>query len=462
VKRYLWAVTAMCGTLIARSAASLDAIAVDAHAAVASAADAGQRESAARPLARLALDTLMDAPASLSADGRYVAFETRAGLVPGDVNKNVDVYVLDRTTGRLTLESVAFDGRSANGTSNAPRLSGDGRWLVFQSGATNLVRESLGQRQDVYLRDRVAGTTRGLAPGLPLDDVLHASGGPVISKDGRVVAFWSHATQLVDGVDANGTGGDVYVLTLDTGTIVRASVTSRGVQQAAGVSFAPSITADGTIVTFTSTADLENQNGGAAFERSQIFVRDLARGTTRLVSAAPNGRGGNQISHGSAISADGRFVAFVSMASNLGPADDNRLSDVYVRDLQTGTIALVSRTRRGKAGNGASSRPAISADGQFVAFVSEASDLECGRRCAPIEVDDNLLTDVYLADLRGGTIQRVSGAADHAWWTASQSPAMDAHATTVAFPAREPIDPRDLDGDFDLFIWIRSSLPAGS
>ena len=415
----------------------------------------------AQPLVRLALEDVIDAPASLSADGRFVAFQSRAALVPADRNKTADVYVLDRSTGQLTLESVAFDGGPANGTSSTPRLSGDARWLVFESGATNLVREIDGERADLFLRDRQTATTRAIGRPRRVNEVTSAGSHIVISQDGRVVAFASTETNLVAGPDANGATNDVYVMTLATGLVARASVNSAGVQPAQGISFAPSLNADGTIVAFGSTADFQADNA-PALEKPQIYVRDLVHGTTRLVSAAPDGKPGNQISHGAQISADGRVVAFVSTATNLSSDDDNRLSDIYVRDLQTGAITLVSRTRRGKAGNGHSSRPALSADGQYLAFVSEASDLICDRRCAPDEVDDNLLTDVYVANLRNGHIHRVSGSADHGWWTPSQAPAIDAHGTTIVFPAKEPIDPRDVHDDFDLFLWARSRSPLSS
>ncbi len=404
----------------------------------------------ALPLVRQAL------PASLSTDGRYVAFETRAALAPMDVNNNSDVYVLDRATGQVTLESITFDGGSANGTNSHPRLSADARWLVFESGASNLIRESAGMVVDIVLRDRATGTTRAISRPHPHNDASTNSGGPAISADGRVVAFWSHDTQLVSGADANGEYSDIYVLTLATGEMVRASVTSNGQQPSTGGSFAPSLNAAGTMVAFTSTSDLEH--AGSAVTRAQVWLRDLAKGTTRLVSASSNGTPGNQISHSPSLSDDGRMVTFVSMASNLGPSDDNKLSDVYVRDLQTGTVTLVSRTRRDKAGNGNSSRAVISGDGQFVAFVSEASDLLCQRRCAGSDLDENLLTDIYVVDLRGGTTRRVSGRVDQTWWAASQAPAIDAHGATIAFPAKEPIDPRDVEADYDLFIWTRSAF----
>jgi Tol biopolymer transport system component len=415
----------------------------------------------AQPLVRLALDHVGDAPASLSADGRYVAFECRAALVPADVNHTSDIYVLDRVTGQLTLETVAFDGGSANGTSSDPHLSGDGRWLVFESGATNLVRQIDGQRADIFLRDRQAGATRAIGRPRRASEAASAGGGIVISQDGRVIAFASSDQHLVDGADANGAANDVYVLTLATGVVARASVNSAGVQPAQGISFAPSLNADGTIVAFVSTADFQTDNA-PALERPQIYVRDLVHGTTQLVSVSPDGKPGNQISHSVQISGDGRVVAFVSAASNLSSGDDNRLSDIYVRDLQTNATMLVSRTQRGKAGNGHSSRPALSADGQYVAFVSEASDLVCDRRCAPEDVDDNLLTDVYLANLRSGRMHRLSGSADHGWWTPSQAPAIDAHGTTIVFPSKEPIDPRDVHDDFDLFLWVRSRPPLSS
>jgi Tol biopolymer transport system component len=416
----------------------------------------------ATPIARLAKEAVIAPPANLSADGRYVAFESSARLVPADLNENPDIYVLDRDTGRLTLESLTVDGQQANGTNANPHLSEDGRWLLFESSATNILSATSTQRVDLILRDRLTGALRGLSRQLPHDDMLNSSAGSVISADGRVVAFSSHDTQLVDGVDANGGDNDIYVLTLATGRVVRASVTSNGVQPASGSSFSPSLNADGTVVAFTSTADLQ-RGGNATLDRAQVYVRDLVHGTTRLVSAAATGGGAaNQASHSASISGDGRFVAFASAASNLGPSDDNKLSDIYVRDLQTGAMTLVSRTRRGKAANGASSRPAISADGLFVAFASEASDLACGKGCGFSGADNNLLTDIFLADLRDGSTQRVSGEPDRAWWAASQMPSIDAHGATIVFPSKEPIGPRDLAGDFDLFVWTRVPPQAGS
>jgi Tol biopolymer transport system component len=166
--------------------------------------------------------------------------------------------------------------------------------------------------------------------------------------------------------------------------------------------------------------------------------------------------GAKSASYAASVSADGHLVA-VSAALNLGPGDGHHQTDVYVRNLDTGVVTLVSHTRRGKAGNGASYQPALSANGQFVVFVSEASDLVSDPE-APQVVDDNLLPDVFLANLRTGTIERVSGGADRVWWSSSDAPAVSEDGTTVVFKSTEPIHPRDLANDFDLFVWLRSPL----
>jgi TolB protein len=427
-----------------------------------------QPDSLARPVARLALWGVITAPASLTADGRYIAIESEAALLPIDTNGCADIYVLDRLTNRLTLESVAVDEGAANGTSRTPRISADGRWLVFESGAHNLMGDdhSVARRSDLYLRDRVAGTTRRLIPADREIDTSSTGYEAAISADGKVVAFTSHTTTLTGGANGGGSKdhpADVLVMNIETGAIVRAGVMANGARPAAGASFAPSLSADGAIVSFTSTADLLG-SGSVKLAQPQVYVRDLARGVTRLVSARPNGRISNGASYASSISADGDRVAFVSAASDLGPSDDNHQPDIYVRDLDAGVITLVSRTPQGKAGNGSSLAPAMSADGQFVTFSSSASDLLCSKRCSPEEADNNLLPDIFLADLRdraGVQLQRVSGGADGAWWTASLTPSIDAHGRVVVFASREPISPRDLAEDFDLFAWIREAA-AGS
>jgi Tol biopolymer transport system component len=154
-----------------------------------------------------------------------------------------------------------------------------------------------------------------------------------------------------------------------------------------------------------------------------------------------------------AVSGDGRWVAFVSEATNLVPRDRNRAADVYVHDVHTGQTTLVSRSARGGSATGASRHPALSGDGRFVAFVSDASDLDCAGRCPGQVPDLNLVADVYLFDTLTNAVARVSGArARSPWWEVSTGPSLDAAGRVIAFSSRHPIDRSDLKHDFDLFV----------
>ncbi len=417
--------------------------------------------SEARPLARLALSGKNERPASLSGDGRYVAFESRAALVPADTNGLSDIYVLDRATGQLTLESAPQEAEASNGGSFNPSVSADARWPVFESVASNLTRDRTTRVADLFLRDRTTGRTRRVIPAdrdIGTNAMMFTS--PAISGDGRVLAFAATSTAVIPGGSTKRSPSQIYVMDIASNEITCASLTARGDVPETGASYAPALSHDGRMVAFTSSVDLEA--GDRASRQPQVYVRDLTHNVTRLVSRAADGAAPNQTTYGAPVSADGRLVAFVSAASNLGPGDGNRQTDVYVRNLDTGVVTLVSHTRRGKAGNGASYQPALSANGQFVVFVSEASDLVSDPE-APHVVDDNLLADVFLTNLRTGRIERVSGGTDRVWWSSSEAPALSEDGTTVVFKSTEPIHPRDLDNDFDLFIWLRSPLaPLGS
>jgi TolB protein len=152
------------------------------------------------------------------------------------------------------------------------------------------------------------------------------------------------------------------------------------------------------------------------------------------------------------ISADGRYVAFVSGATNLVAGDRNRSPDVFLADLKTGSIELVSRSATGGSANGRSAAPALSADARFVAFQSEASDLVCARRCAPADDDINLLWDVFVLDRRDHSMTRLSADAGGGWMEASVGPALDSAGGVIAFSSRHPRDAADVKNDFDLFV----------
>jgi Tol biopolymer transport system component len=393
------------------------------------------------------------APAGLNADGRWVAFDSYARLAPADTNNHRDVYVLDRTTGRVTLESLTPEGQVLTGDSGYPRLSGDGRYLVFETAVSAADGTAIGT--EIVLRDRVQNTTRRVSRGMSEDGIPESSRGPAISEDGRIVAFASGATDLVAGRDENGTMEDVYLFEVTTGLVRRISVDSQGVQRPDGASFAPSVSADGRYVAFTSTATLDGGEARSSLGRpiASGYVRDVRIGVTERVSVSADGMPPDGSSSDPAISRDGRYVAFASEATNLVPGDRNRSADIFLRDLRTHSVALISRSASGGAANGRSGNPVVSADGRFVAFQSQASDLICARRCSAAIEDINLVSDVFLFDRVTSLMIRIS-AGPGGWAEESAAPQIDAAADVIAFTSRHPIDERDIKNDFDLFIRV--------
>lgn len=396
------------------------------------------------------------ATAAVSADGRFVAFVSLAQLLPADDNVVDDVYVLDRVTGRLTLESVAADGRRSNGSSEHPRLSADGRILVFSSIAPRLVGTDDHRGPQVFRRDRVTGATTLVSRGAAGAPANNWTGHPDVSDDGRYVVFESRATDLVPGTDANGSGTDVYLYDASEATIRRLSVTADGVQPPDGSSMTPAISGSGRVVVFTSSAPLDGLRPAAGPPRRSVFLRDLDSGVVRRVSAS-RGRGvPDGASFHPSISGDGRRVAFVSTATDLD--DDGRAhaqENVYLYDSQAPRLRLLSRSASGGRADGGSRFPAVSGDGRYVVFSSDASNLHCVDRCGA-SADLNLVSDVYRADTATGRIERISGgaAARAPWWNASTGAATDRNGHVVAFSSREPIHAADLDHDDDLYVEV--------
>jgi Tol biopolymer transport system component len=394
--------------------------------------------------------------AAVSADGRWVAFVSFAMLAPGDLDARGDIYVLDRVSGRVTLESVTADGQRLDGDCSRPAISGDGRYLVFDA---TIARTGLPPAIAVVLRDRWEDVNRIVAGTDGRDDDNAWTADAAISEDGRVVVFESTIRNLVTGRDENSVGRDIYLLDVPAGVLRRVSVDSNGRQSEAGSSFAPAVNADGRYVAFTSTADLDgavSSAGGSAASRrplSQVYVRDTRLNVTRRVSVCPRGAIPNGRSWHPVISGDGRYVAFASDATNLVPGDRNRSADVFLFDTLTGSTVLVSRNAKGNAANGVSSLPAISSDGMVVAFQSDASDLVCAKCKGAVE-DINLLPDVFLFDRTTAVVTRVSGDRTGAWMAPSVGPALDARGRVVTFTSRHPTDASDARNDFDLFVRV--------
>jgi Tol biopolymer transport system component len=333
---------------------------------------------------------------AISADGRYAAFYSDASnLVSGDANGARDVFISDRQTGETTRASVDGAGAEANDDSFEPAISADGRFVAFSSSATNLVAGDSNDVNDVFVRDRQANTTTRVSVATGGANANGGSDSPSISGDGRLVAFTSAATNLVDG-DTNGQR-DAFVFDRQTGVTTRASLSFVG-EQAILDSFTPELSADGRYLAFTSFAS--NLVTFDDNEGSDVFVRDLQANTTTRVSEYTGGFQVDGDSLRPSISASGRYVAFDSDAWNLVWGDTNDVFDVFVHDRQTGVTTRVSVDDSGLQSDGASYRPSLSGDGRYVAYYSEASNLVSG--------DTNGAGDVILFDRRSGATKRVS------------------------------------------------------
>ena len=391
----------------------------------------------------------MDPPTvAVSGDGRYIAFTSEARLTPADTNQHGDVYVLDRMTRQVTLETPS---PADNAAYEAPHLSADGRLLVYEQNRT--LNDATGRT--LVVRDRVTGTSRVIEPpNAPANGSFRCA---AISADGRTVVFTSSATNLVADPDANGPAEDVYRYDLSSGAISRVSLDQAGRQPPAGASFGPSVSADGRYVAFSSTARFDDRTAPPRPTRPvvHLYVRDLTTSVTTRVSARPDGAPPNGSSYDAAISADGRYVAFVSDATDLVKGDGNRASDVFLFDASTRTTVLVSRSEGAGSANGTSRHPAISAAGTIVTFQSDASDLTCSKRCAPETRDINLVADVFVYDVRTRMVSRIS-TGRRCWSEPSVGPGVDGTGTVIAFSSRHPRESRDDGDDYDLFV----RLPA--
>src|SRR4051794_39154446 len=275
--------------------------------------------------------------------------------------------------GTTTLVSVATNGREANGWSFQPAMSANGRFVAWSSSASILVGDDANAGDDVFVRDLRAGVTRLVGVADDGSQPNNGTFGPTLSRSGRYVAFDSAASNLVPG-DTND-DWDVFVRDMRRGVLQRVNVAADGAQ-ADGSSGPSAISPDGQSVAFMS--DAPNLVAGDTNSGWDVFVRDLRTNRTRLVSVADDGGPGNGFSLDPAVSRHGRRVAFVSAASNLVAGDTDGFDDVFVRDLRTRRTRPVSVAADGGPANGVSGDASISADGRYVAFTSAASNLVVG------------------------------------------------------------------------------------
>jgi Tol biopolymer transport system component len=329
-------------------------------------------------------------PGFVSADGRYVVFSSDAiDLVPGDTNGQTDVFVRDRSAGTTERVSISSPGGQGDGPSIHGTISGDGRYVAFESSATNLVSGDTNGVNDIFVRDRQNATTSRISRGQSGTESNGWSETPMINAHGTVVVFASGATNLVSG-DSNGCW-DIFRCSLSGGGMTRISVTpgSSG-HQGNGNSLAPSISADGSCIAFYSLATNLANSAVDTNGVGDILYRDMGASHIELVSLDTGGAVGNGPSSAPSVSADGNFVAFESAATNLVPGDTNGAQDVFVRDIALHTIERVSIDTSGVQGNGRSAWPSISGDGRWVAFESDADNLVPG--------DTNNNTDIFVRD----------------------------------------------------------------
>jgi Tol biopolymer transport system component len=270
------------------------------------------------------------AAAEISGDGRYVVYWSAASdLVPGDDNDNMDVFRYDRVTGVTALVSAAADGTAAGGMSGypgGPDISDDGRYVAFESDAADLVPDDgNGNALDVFVRDMATGRTRLVSVGSDGTPGDLDSYWPSISSDGRYVAFNSDATNLVGG-DTNGTW-DIFVRDRWRATTTRVSVATGG-GQSDDISYPPDISGDGRYVAYFSIAG--NLVPGDTNATWDVFVYDRITGRTVRASVSSAGREANGGSQLPSIDRAGRAVVYESDATSLVRPDTNRTTDAYL------------------------------------------------------------------------------------------------------------------------------------
>jgi Tol biopolymer transport system component len=354
---------------------------------------------------------------SVSDDGRYTAFASPASNLDAaaDPNGVEDVFVHDNVTGATVLVSRDFAGGPANGPSRRPWLSGAGRYVVFQSLATDLVAVDTNGTVDVFRHDRDADADGVFdEPGAVATLLVSVSSGGAqangpsrsysesVSDDGDVVVFESDATNLAGGADSNG-ATDCFVRVISAGTTSRASVSSSGVE-ANGPTGSPAVSGNGAVVAFHSGTLPDNLAAGDTNLAGDVFTHDLATGATARVSVSSSGAQATGWSVRPSLSDDGLLVAFESTAPDLVGGDGNVGQDVFVRDTSSGTTTRVSVGSGGSEAEPGSASPRISGDGAVVVFVSDATDLVSG--------DTNGVPDVFVHDRAGVATARASRAVD--------------------------------------------------
>ncbi|MCG3136003.1 MAG: hypothetical protein HMLKMBBP_03790 [Planctomycetes bacterium] len=377
----------------------------------------------------------------LSKDGRFVAFSSSASdLVEGDTNGQNDVFVLDTETGDVTRVSVSSAGEESNGSCNNPGISENGRWVLFDSDANNLVPDDTNDAYDVFVHDRKTGVTRRVSVATDGTEASADSDRGSMSGKGRWIAFAGDADNLVPD-DTNGET-DAFLHDLKTGRTIRASVGPDGEEAPDGASD-PQTSKTGRYVAFATRSD---EFGAREGSRAPI-VRDMKTG--RLTIGAQTHSGG---AVGSTVSfwrlaSNGKSIAFASGGDDVTPAGNpSGQLQVYWMSLRNPSPVLLSRSGAGAPGSGQSIATSISPTGRLVAFRSLSPEL--------VEGDVNGVFDIFLAAPSGGDVRAMSRNGDGALGNDhSFTASLSANGKVLAFSsAATNLDPADTNGNEDIYL----------
>ena len=323
---------------------------------------------------------------SISYDGRYIPFESNAtNLVPNDLNGHTDTFIYDTLNETVELISLAPDGTQANGSSSSGDINRSGDYVTFASFADNLVANDTNGQRDIFVYDRLNQTTELISIATDDTQANGLSLFSAINANGNIVAFESIADNLV----ANDTNGqqDIFVRDRANQITRRIRIGLNGAQ-ANGASSLGSVSNDGRYISFSSTAD--NLVAGDTNGNSDVFVYDRVNQTTELVSMGLNNAVANDDSTSGFISGDGLYVVYESTANNLVAGDTNGNSNIFVYDRVNQTTELIDLAADGTLSNDNSHDASISDDGRYVAFLSQGSNLVAG--------DTNGESNVFIRD----------------------------------------------------------------
>jgi Tol biopolymer transport system component len=338
---------------------------------------------------------------SMSADGRYVAFESLAtNLTEGDSGRYWDIYRKDLESGEILLCSTSSGGESGNGDSESPAISRDGRYVAFQSSASNLVPDDRNDCRDIFRKDLLTGEIMRCSTSSSGLEGNNDSFNPSINSDGGFIAFHSRADNFVAQelykTEDQNRRNNVYRKDISTGELVCCSTTPDG-ELGNGDSEHPSISADGRFVAFESNA--KSFVPGEEYMEYRIFRKDLLTGEMILCSASIRGVTAIDHSGNASISFDGRYVAFESYAVNLVLETmdlQERRSRIYRKDTSTGEIVCCSASAGGELGEGDFGCTSLSGDGRYISFCTNSDNLHSG--------DTNKGINVFRKDLETGEI----------------------------------------------------------